>query len=136
MAMSLSLSNRPENLARLNQALASQAREWCLPERSRAHLELVAEELFVNIVNHGYEPGQPGRIDISLEQQGPRLRLIIEDDARPFNPLHDYCPQTDQNLESRPIGGLGICLVRRLAESIVYYQTADNRNRLIVYLPK
>ncbi|MFP3868079.1 MAG: ATP-binding protein [Desulfobacteraceae bacterium] len=135
MGVSLSLSNQPENLELLNEALQAQASAWGLSERALAHLELVAEELFINIVKHGYEPGQTGRIDVTLEQQGPRLRLIMEDDGRPFDPLLDYYPSEDPDLESRPVGGLGICLVRRLAESIVYYRTADDRNRLVVYLP-
>ncbi|MBW1917876.1 MAG: ATP-binding protein [Deltaproteobacteria bacterium] len=135
MGVNLSLSNRPENLALLNEALQAQALEWGLSERSLAHLELIGEELFINIVNHGYEPGQSGQIDVTVEQQGPRLRLIMEDDARPFDLLLNYYPPEDLDLESRPIGGLGICLVRRLAESIVYYRTADNKNRLVVYLP-
>lgn len=135
MGVSLTVSNRPDNLALIQRLVSEQSREWELSARAQAHLELVAEELFTNVVNYGYNPGDSGQIAVFLDRQGPRIRLILEDDARPFDPTREYPSSNDLDLENRPIGGLGLCLIRRLAESIVYYRTADNKNRIVVYLP-
>lgn len=135
MGVSLTLSNRLDHLVLLKQVLADQAQEWGLSERSRAHLELVAEELFVNTVNYGYNPGQSGQIQITLDLQGSWLRLSIEDDARPFDPTQEFPLAEDLDLTHRPLGGLGLVLVRRLAQSLTYTRTADNRNRAVIYLP-
>ena len=45
-----------------------------------------AREIFLHLVAHAYASGQPGSITIIMEERGPRLRLMFEDDAPPHNP--------------------------------------------------
>ena len=57
----------------------------------------------------------------------------MEDDGRPFNPLNVPEPDTKQLLEVRPIGGLGIHLVRKLIDELEYRRQND-KNILIMKL--
>jgi len=132
MASRLTLSNRPENLKLLMDYVRKWARDRSLPANRRRSLEKTAEEVFRHLVTSVYRPGQPGSIAISLEEKGPRLRLMFEDDAPPYNPASlSRLPAPDG--PDRP-GGCLYNELQPLAESLVYYRTADRKNRLVVFL--
>ena len=123
----LTLSNRPENL----QPLMNYVRKWAedrgLSPNRRRNLEKAVEEIFRLLVTYAYQPDQPGSIAISLEERGPRLRLMFEDDAAPHNP--SSFPDGPALSSSCLDNGL-----QQLAESQVYFRTADRKNRMIVFL--
>ena len=90
-------------------------------------LNLVLEELGVNIVNYS---GATGDIEISLSSDGERVTVEISDDGRPFNPLLDQeTPDISAPLGDRPIGGLGIHLVRSMMDEMSYSRE-DGKNKL------
>ncbi len=72
-------------------------RQWARDHRvassRRSNLELAAEEIFLHLVTRIYRPGQPGSIAVTLEEKGPRLRLIFEDDAAGLTPGGLNLPQ-------------------------------------------
>jgi serine/threonine-protein kinase RsbW len=59
------------------------------------------------------------------------LQLMLEDDGHPFNPLDHPEPDVHLPAEDRIPGGLGIHLVRKLADRMDYRRCAG-RNRVIV----
>ena len=125
----LTLSNRPENLKPLMKYVRKWAEDRGLSPNRRCSLEKVVEDIFRHLVTYAYQPDQPGSIAISLEERGPRLRLMFEDDAAPHNP--SSLPAPDGPALS------GCCLdngLQQLAESLVYFRTADRKNRMIVFL--
>ena len=90
-------------------------------------LNLVLEELGVNIVNYS---GATGDIEISLASDGERVTVEISDDGRPFNPLLDQeTPDISAPLGNRPIGGLGIHLVRSMMDEMSYSRE-DGKDKL------
>ena len=90
-------------------------------------LNLVLEELGVNIVNYS---GATGDIEISLVSDEESVTVEISDDGRPFNPLLDQeTPDISAPLGNRPIGGLGIHLVRSMMDEISY-RREDGKNKL------
>ncbi len=97
-------------------------------------VRLVLEEVVVNIVKHGYGNGEHdgGRrgIDISMSSEAGNLTVEITDDGQSFNPLTDSPePDLDASLEDRPVGGLGLHLVRTLIDTM-RYRRSNGRNRL------
>ncbi len=92
-------------------------------------LNLVLEELGVNIVNYS---GATGDIEISLASDSERVTVEISDDGRPFNPLVDQdAPDVSASLGDRPIGGLGIHLVRSMMDEM-RYSREDGKNKLAI----
>jgi anti-sigma regulatory factor (Ser/Thr protein kinase) len=93
-------------------------------------LDLIIEEIMVNIAWYAYDPPKTGNAELACAVEGPRkLRLEISDEGRAFNPLASDPPDFSRGLADRPVGGLGIFLVKSIAESIVY-QRDGNRNLL------
>ncbi len=132
MVSRLTLSNRKENLKLLLDFIHKWAKDLRLPPSRRSNLELAAEEIFRHLVSHSYRPGQPGSIAITLEEKGPRLRLIFEDDAPPHDPTSLIRPAAQG--PDPPGGASPLSRVHQLAESLIYYRTADRKNRLVVFL--
>ena len=90
-------------------------------------LNLVLEELGVNIVNYS---GATGDIEISLASDDERVTVVISDNGRPFNPLDDLdTPDISAPLGDRPIGGLGVHLVRSMMDELSYSRE-DGKNKL------
>jgi anti-sigma regulatory factor (Ser/Thr protein kinase) len=125
----LTLSNRPENLKLLLDYVRQWAKDRGLSPNRRRSLEKAVAEIFHHLVTYAYQPHQPGSIAISLEERGPRLRLMFEDDAAPYQPGSLPAPvglaPTVRSLDN----GL-----QQLVESLVYYRTADRKNRMVFFL--
>jgi serine/threonine-protein kinase RsbW len=102
-------------------------------DRSDAlRLTLVVEELFTNSVTHGYRGECDAPIEIALAAAGGEIALLYEDAAPAYDPLSRYAAAPDHlhaAVESRPVGGLGLHLVRELAAGASYAREAE-RNRL------
>jgi anti-sigma regulatory factor (Ser/Thr protein kinase) len=94
-------------------------------------VELAFEELWVNVVNHAYDPERPGRIEAetgAAEREGlSGFLLRFRDWGRPFDPFTD-APQPDLTADifSRPVGGLGIYLTKTLAWRYEYRRDGDS----------
>ena len=118
-------------LTRLHAVAEEFCRQWAIHPDTAFKIDLVLDELFTNIVRYGYDDDRPHEIVVRLKGGHDSIRISIEDDARHFNPL--LAPEVDVNASAaeRPIGGLGIHLVRNLMDQ-VRYQRRPGGNRLIM----
>jgi serine/threonine-protein kinase RsbW len=105
------------------------AAEHGLATDDRARTLIVLEELLTNLSRYGYsgKPEAAGVAEITLELEGDKLTIEFGDDGQPFDPLAKAAPDLEQSVESRPVGGLGIHMVRELAAE-VHYNRRDDRN--------
>ena len=101
-------------------------------------LEVLFEELVANIIRHGFTHGSRQSIHVRVEKLAREIRLTLEDDGEPFNPLDVEAPEPFRDIETAREGGLGIPLIVKLA-SAVRYETPEPvggafcaRNRIIV----
>jgi len=95
--------------------------------------ETVADELLSNVIRHGYRDDRPHTIDIAIAVQEDELTLQVSDDGIPFDPFGRPAPDVTRPLEERPVGGLGIHMVRELAARCRYARV-DGRNQVTVTL--
>jgi len=109
-----------EELARaldqIEQLLLEQAADRDLVSEMR----LIAEEGLTNIVRHAYEPHEDGEIEVLLTLSETEVRLELRDSGRPFNPLEHPEPDLEARIEERPLGGLGVHLIRALTDAQTY----------------
>jgi serine/threonine-protein kinase RsbW len=131
-AMRASITLRSENveLTRLQTFADEFAHECGLPEDERSRLLVILEELFTNAVMHGHGPySAGGSIIVALDWRSGHLRISFVDDAPPFDPLAFGAPDLDAAGEERPVGGLGIHIVRSLVDH-ARYRRKGGRNHL------
>lgn len=102
--------------------------EWAdragVTERSLRDIVLILDELFSNIVIHGYQHDPAGNILVEGQMLDGQVHVTLTDHAPAFNPLRVPEPDTALPLEARPIGGLGLLFVRRTADSLHYRRMA------------
>lgn len=94
-------------------------------------LDLCLEEAVVNIITHGMAERADGHICLTLVSDAPALMLCLEDDGIAFDPTGYVVPGVAESLESAPIGGAGIPLIRKLAAGM-RYERKDGRNQLFL----
>ena len=130
MRAAITLRGEHAELTRL-QAFADEFAHGCdLPDDERSRLLVILEELFTNAVTHGHRPhSADGNITVALGWRTGRLRISFIDDGPPFDPLAFGAPDLDAAGEERPIGGLGIHLVRSLVDQ-ARYRREGGRNHL------
>jgi serine/threonine-protein kinase RsbW len=131
-ASTLTVINRQENLKLLLDFVQKWSQERNLSPASRTSLERAVRKVFRHLLSHAYRPGQPGSITATLEDKGPRLRLILEDDAPPYNPLN-YQKAPDSAADP-PGDNHHLLQLQQMADSVIYYRTPDHKNRLVVFL--
>ena len=129
MSHSVSLKIAPEidQLERITATVENFAERNDWPPDLTFKVHLVLDELSVNVVNYGEGASE---IEVSLASDGDEARVEIVDDGRPFDPLHEAPePDIDAPLDERPIGGLGIYLVREMMDEL-HYSRENGKNRL------
>lgn len=93
-------------------------------------MNLALEEAVVNVMNYAYPSDTEGTVEISVCACSGSLTLTITDSGVAFDPTAKADADTSLGAEERPIGGLGIHLVRQIMDSISYERTADGYNVL------
>ena len=97
--------------------------------------ELALEEIFMNIVMHGSQPGNASQVEVSLTLTSDAVTLTVEDDGPQFDPLSLPPPDLTVGLAERPVGGLGVFLVRQMMDAVSYQRVGThNRLTMIRYL--
>ena len=82
---------------------------------------LCLEELLTNLLTHGGGGGSLApAIEVGFDLVGERLKVTFADTGTPFNPTEVPAPDLEAPVEERRLGGLGIHLVRSLADELGY----------------
>jgi len=108
--------------------------EHSLGEEVEFDLNLALEELFVNSLNHGGCAGMENAVQVRLQLLDRAVHLEFSDRGQPFNPLEVPEPDLDARLEDRPVGGLGLHLVRQIMRNVEYRRLGE-WNRVTMQRP-
>ena len=107
--------------------------EWIdsigLPTALNMPINLALEEAVSNVMLYAYPKNKSGQVLVEAEKSPGKVIFTISDSGIPFDPTRQEEPDITQSAEERPIGGLGIFLVRQIMDSIAY-ERKDNRNIL------
>ena len=90
-------------------------------------LHIITDEIASNIVRYSGASG----FELDITQDDDELRLVFIDDGSPYDPLSAPSPDITLGAADRPIGGLGVLMVKKMSDS-VSYRRAHNRNFLTI----
>jgi serine/threonine-protein kinase RsbW len=113
------LKNQPQEKQKVVQALEQFGRDHQLPAAVIHAADLALEEHLTNLMSYGFADNREHQIEVRFTLASQFI-IEVEDDGRPFNPLDVKDVDTTVPLEQRPIGGLGIHLMRRFMDEIEY----------------
>lgn len=126
------LANDPGEVARLLAAVEAFVAPFAPPPKALNHVLVSIEEIVRNAILHGgLEPSAPGpRVTVTLD--GNELACEVVDLGKPFDPFTEAPPpDLASPLAERPVGGLGVHLVRRLMDGCSY-ERRDGRNHTLL----
>jgi anti-sigma regulatory factor (Ser/Thr protein kinase) len=132
--MKFRLDDQADAVSRLVEQIERALMAEGVPMQVIYAVNLCVEELVLNSVNHGYGGAAAAdvevEVDVDVERQQQRLIIDISDGAAAFDPTTEAAePDTDAEIDDRPIGGLGIHLVKRLTDEMSY-RRLDGRNHV------
>jgi anti-sigma regulatory factor (Ser/Thr protein kinase) len=122
--LSLVVMNQRREIPRLARAVDQFAGDCGLSEDDTATVNLLLDELVTNVIKYGFDDGLDHQIFVSVVLDGDNMTVRVEDDGKPFNPLDAPPPKLDLPIEERPIGGLGVHIVKTMADSLEYQRDA------------
>jgi sigma-B regulation protein RsbU (phosphoserine phosphatase) len=125
----LTLHNDVKEIEALGPFVKQIADQLGIAKSLAGKLRLAVEEAVVNVMEYAYPSGKTGEVKIRATSDGHRLKFIITDSGVSFDPTEVAAADTTLSAEERPIGGLGILLVRELMDSI-NYERIDGKNVL------
>jgi anti-sigma regulatory factor (Ser/Thr protein kinase) len=113
----------PEAISGLTDEVMEFLGEQGVEVRAAHHTALVLSEVLTNLATHGGCPDRPARVAVTVEP-GQVIGEIV-DQGPPFDPRLAPEPALDAAVSDRPIGGLGLYLVRKLSSSLEYARRND-----------
>jgi serine/threonine-protein kinase RsbW len=127
----LPVKNRIEELGTIESFLEELGEEWDIIPSLVLSLNLVLEEAFTNIVKYGYDDDEIHVVEIVFSRGPDHLKIEITDDGHEWDPTLKSEPDITLSAEERPVGGLGIFLIRKIMD-VVEYKRFDNKNHLLL----
>ncbi|HTC62825.1 MAG TPA: ATP-binding protein [Candidatus Saccharimonadales bacterium] len=128
-SLTLHVRNKGDAIAPANEAAETWLTMQEISPEATFFAGLTIEELVTNCIKYGYDDSGEHIIDIELSVANHTLTITVVDDGRAFDPLSVSPPDMSGAIEDRPIGGLGIHMLRELADNMAY-ERRDNTNRV------
>ena len=131
----LIISNKLEELSKVTQFIEQIGEEMSLSPALVMNLNLVMEEAISNVILYAYQDTQDTRqITITVSRKFDKLILNIIDDGAAFDPTLKEDPDINLPAEERPVGGLGIFLIKRIMDEVEYLRV--NKNNVLTLVKK
>jgi len=97
-------------------------------------INIATEEIYVNIAQYAYK-NEGGEAIISLRIEGNKATIELTDWGAPYNPLAKQDPDVSLSVQDRPIGGLGIYMVKETMDEVTYrYENDSNILTMVKYI--
>ncbi|MDR0631892.1 MAG: ATP-binding protein [Holosporaceae bacterium] len=131
--MLLKIKNNIEEMSRI----CDTVREFCvgngIPDERYHDIILVLDEVVTNVINYAYQDEEEHEFSLYLDKDDQNVSIKLIDNGMAFNPLEQEDPDICSSIEERQIGGLGIFIVKQLAE-VVEYSRIDEQNQLSIVI--
>ena len=108
-----------DELSGVMEYLESELNKIECPDKILMQISLCVEEIFVNIAKYAYSAGD-GEVAIGISYKDDELTICFEDSGQPFNPILKETPDINASADDRPIGGLGIHIVKKMMDETSY----------------
>ena len=128
----LTIAATIENIETVTDFVNEQLEAYDCPMKAQMQIDIAIDELFGNIAHYAYNP-EIGSATVRVEVVEEPLSVVITfiDNGVPYDPLKKEDPNTTLSADEREIGGLGIFMVKKTMDDIIY-EYKDGQNRLTI----
>lgn len=131
MEKEIKVSNNLDEISILATFIEELGEELSLSAETTMNINLALEEAIANIIMYAYPPQEQHSILLRVTSTKKQLIFLLTDKGASFDPTQVEEVDITLPIEERPIGGLGIFLIRSIMNEISY-QRIDNENQLIM----
>lgn len=108
-----------ENMETVTEFVTAQLEEMGCSMKAQMQFSIAVDELFANIAHYAYQP-QTGDATVRVEKTAQGAMVTFIDRGVPYNPLEKEDPDITLSAEERPLGGLGIYMVKKSMDQVLY----------------
>ena len=119
-----------DNLDEIREFVGEVARQGGFSDKEIYSIQLAADEASSNIIEHAYAGVGNGKIEIDCNISETELKIVMRDHGKSFDPTTVPEPNIKADLSKRKIGGLGMYLMRKLMDEVVYESSDEDGNTL------
>lgn len=130
------IDSNVENIPKVMDFVRAELEALGCSEQIKMQFKMAVDEMFGNICLYAYGEGTgPVTVSVGQEEDPPAAVVVFCDKGSPYNPLEADIPDIDLDIEERPIGGVGIFLIREMMDDMSYeYKDGCNVLKLTKYL--
>lgn len=126
----LIITNDTRQLMVVREFLLRCIRQSRLPKEDENKVVLAVDEAVSNIIEHGYDEGAQGTIELEVESDDAQFKVVIRDSGRLFNPESVPNPDMKDHVQRGHKKGLGIFLMRQIMDEVRYKFKDGVKNEL------
>ena len=132
MMKELTLDATIENIDVVTDFVNAELEALDCPMKAQTQIDVAIDELFSNIAHYAYG-SEIGTATVCIEFERDPLCAVLTflDRGKPYDPLQKQDPDVTLAVEDRPIGGLGIFIVKKTMDDISY-ERRDGQNILTI----
>lgn len=121
-----------ESIDAVTEFINEQLETFDCPMKMQMKIDVAIDEIVSNIAFYAYDDFV-GKVTLQIEKQEEPLAVVLTfiDHGKPYNPLDKQDPNVNLSVEEKPIGGLGIFMVKKLMDE-VRYEYRDGQNVLTI----
>lgn len=125
------------DLAAIRRFVQETAAALAIDGESAGDMILAVNEAANNVLRHGYGSAG-GDLEMVVSREGAVFSVLMRDGAPPYDPTQRPPPDTSLGLSRRPLGGMGVHLMRKFTNALQYRMTETGQNelKLVKYLPE
>ena len=128
----ITLEAIPDNVDRAIEFIEEKLDEYGCGIKEKAAIDVAVDEIFSNIAHYAYAPNTgSATVRVNLLTDPHAVEITFIDEGVPYDPLAKPDPDIEQPLEDRPIGGMGIFIVKQSMDA-VDYEYRDGKNILTI----
>ncbi|WP_026835340.1 ATP-binding protein [Eubacterium xylanophilum] len=113
-----------DNVRKVTEFVDAELERFDCPPKAQMQIDIAIDELFSNIANYAYNP-EVGEATVRVEviEDPLSVEITFIDNGVPYDPLKKEDPDVTLSAEEREIGGLGIFMVKKTMDNVVYEYT-------------
>ena len=122
LTLEATLDNIPEVTAFVDGLLEEQD----CPMKAQIQIDVAIDEIFSNIARYAYKGGKGNAtVRVEMEKNPAAVRITFADNGTPYNPLEQDDPDITLSADDRPIGGLGLLMVKKMMDDVCYSRDGE-----------
>lgn len=126
----LVVANDTKFLVLVREFISRMLRQSRVTKEDENKIILAVDEAVTNIIEHGYDQGVEGSIEIEVETEAAQFKVVIRDSGRVFNPESVPSPDMKEHLKAGRKKGLGLFLMRQIMDEVRYRYKDGVQNEL------